>query len=472
MRHRSHAPHLRLPRRIYRGDVPEPEVDAATPADAPEPPVAAAHTPHRTRHIVAWTAVGVVLVVLTAGAVWLRSVPPPQPDAFYDPPSPLPDRPAGTVIRTEPLGQPVPGGGTGTKILYLTTDPTGARRASSAVVFVPPGPAPEGGRDVVAWSHPTTGIEPNCAPSLRSDVGATVPGLGGMLAAGTVVVATDYPGLGTPSPHWYLVGDAEARAVLDSVRAVRDLPTVDTTDRFVVWGHSQGGQSALFTGQVAPSYAPELELLGVVATAPAAELTRILERDLPTITGRVLGPEALVAWSEVYPGTELSSLVTGAAEDDVRAIAEGCIETTSQLAVLLPRVLLLGKDWLTFEQVDTEPWRRHIEENTPGAARIDVPILMTQGLDDTVVWADLNVDWARSACDRGESVEVITLPGVGHDGAGQASAPDVVPWITDRFAGDPAADGCDDLPDVPAPSGTPEADAEQRDPDNDLSTEE
>ena len=235
---------------------------------------------------------------------------------------------------------------------------------------------------------------------------------------------------------------------------------------------SVGGQSALFTGQVAPSYAPELELLGVVATAPAAELTRILERDLPTITGRVLGPEALVAWSEVYPGTELSSLVTGAAEDDVRAIAEGCIETTSQLAVLLPRVLLLGKDWLTFEQVDTEPWRRHIEENTPGAARIDVPILMTQGLDDTVVWADLNVDWARSACDRGESVEVITLPGVGHDGAGQASAPDVVPWITDRFAGDPAADGCDDLPDVPAPSGTPEADAEQRDPDNDLSTEE
>ena len=89
-----------------------------------------------------------------------------------------------------------------------------------------------------------------------------------------------------------------------------------------------------------------------------------------------------------------------------------------------------------------------------------------------MVWADLNVDWARSACDRGESVEVITLPGVGHDGAGQASALDVVPWIAARFHGDPATDGCDDLPDIPPPSGTPEADAEQRDTDNDLSTEE
>ena len=38
---------------------------------------------------------------------------------------------------------------------------------------------------------------------------------------GSVVAATDYPGLGTPGTHPYLVGDSEARAVIDFVRAAR-----------------------------------------------------------------------------------------------------------------------------------------------------------------------------------------------------------------------------------------------------------
>ena len=426
-------------------------------------------SPARRRTVALWAALVVVLAALAGGAAWLRSVPPPQPDAFYDPPSPLPDLPAGTVLRTRPFGQAVPSGGTATLVLYLTSDPTGTARAASAVVFIPPGPVPDGGRDVVAWSHPTTGIEPDCAPSLRSDVAATVPGLADLLAAGYVVVATDYPGLGTPAPHWYLVGDAEARAVLDSVRAARDLPTSGAGDRVVVWGFSQGGQSALFTGQLAPTHAPELDLLGVVATAPAADLTRILQRDLPTVPGRVLGAEALVAWDRVYPDTDLGEFFSPHEEQLVRDVASGCIETRSQLLVALPDTLRLGKDWVTFEEIDTDPWRRHIEQNTPGAAPIDVPILLTQGLDDTIVWADLNVDWARAACERGERVEVVTLPGVGHDGAGKASAPAAVPWIVDRFAGAAATDGCDDLPDIPPPSGTPAA--EEADPDNDLASD-
>jgi hypothetical protein len=36
--------------------------------------------------------------------------------------------------------------------------------------------------------------------------------------------ATDYPGLGTPGVHAYLMGESEGRAVLDSVRAARNLP--------------------------------------------------------------------------------------------------------------------------------------------------------------------------------------------------------------------------------------------------------
>ena len=91
-----------------------------------------------------------------------------------------------------------------------------------------------------------------------------------MLAHGYVVVATDYEGLGVPGVHPYLVGVSEAHAVLDSVRAARELPATQATSRFAVWGHSQGGHAALWTGQLQPSYAPDVTLAGVAALAPAS----------------------------------------------------------------------------------------------------------------------------------------------------------------------------------------------------------
>ena len=45
---------------------------------------------------------------------------------------------------------------------------------------------------------------------------------------------------------------------LDSVRAARALPRTGASNRFAVWGHSQGGQAALYTGEIDKSYAPEL----------------------------------------------------------------------------------------------------------------------------------------------------------------------------------------------------------------------
>ena len=44
----------------------------------------------------------------------------------------------------------------------------------------------------------------------------------------------------------------------------------------LVMGHSQGGQAALFGGELAGDYASELELEGVVAIAPVTDLVLLL----------------------------------------------------------------------------------------------------------------------------------------------------------------------------------------------------
>ena len=204
----------------------------------------------------------------------------------------------GTLIRQEPMSFR---GGSAYRVLYRSTGLHNEPIAVSGVVVVPPGAVPSGGRPIVAWAHPTSGIVSRCAPSLAIFVFQQIQGLREMVDRGYAVVATDYPGLGTPGPHPYLVGESEARAVLDLVRVARTMPEVGGSNSFAAWGHSQGGQAALFTGLIAESYAPELNLVGVAAAAPASDLTTLINDDLGTPGGKNIAAMTLWSWARAAP---------------------------------------------------------------------------------------------------------------------------------------------------------------------------
>ena len=179
---------------------------------------------------------------------------PPAPGAFYG----APDRALGgpgRLIRSDAM-KGSPPGSSAWRILYASTGLDGEPIEVSGVVIASDLPAPTGGRHVVAWAHPTTGVDDRCAPSAFPEFFETIPHLTALMALDYVVVATDYPGLGTAGPHPYLVGLSEGRAVLDAVRAARELPKSGAGKRFAVWGHSQGGHAALFAGQLARSTQP------------------------------------------------------------------------------------------------------------------------------------------------------------------------------------------------------------------------
>ena len=129
----------------------------------------------------------------------------------------------GTLVRQE-LIDGAPLGATAYRVLYRSTGLDNKPILVSGVVIVPPGDPPPGGRPIVAWAHPTSGVVPRCAPSLAIFLFEQIQGLRSFVRDGYVVAATDYPGLGTPGPHPYLVGTSEARAVIDSVRVAATLP--------------------------------------------------------------------------------------------------------------------------------------------------------------------------------------------------------------------------------------------------------
>jgi alpha-beta hydrolase superfamily lysophospholipase len=349
--------------------------------------------------------------------------------------------PPGTLIRREAMRHAADDA-SAYRILYRSTGLHGEPLAVSGVAVVPAGPAPAGGRPIIAWAHPTTGVVPRCAPSLAAFVFQQIQGLREMVERGFVVVATDYPGLGTPSPHPYLVGVSEARAVLDAVRSARELPGVGTGRRFAVWGHSQGGQASLYAGLVAKAYAPDLDLVGVAAAAPATDLAALMADDLNSNGGRNLTAMTLWSWARVFDAP-MDRVIYPAAIPVVNRLADECIESIYDLVVRQRTARPLARSFLSVTNpLDLDPWRSLAAENTPGTLPSHIPLFIAQGEADNLVRPDVTTDYETKLCNAGSKVRMVFLPNANHAFIARDAAAAAVDWISDRFAGAPAPSDC------------------------------
>ena len=161
-------------------------------------------------------------------------------------------------------------------IQYTTTFADGSPAVSVATVLAPVN-MPEGARPVITYEHGTAGAQLRCMQSLWPAPFSRIPAAEQAIAEGWVVVATDYAFDGLDGPHPYGIGEGETRSGLDAVRAAKKMPELKLDDRTVVWGHSQGGHSALWTAILGASYAPELKILGAAAIAPVTNFARTVE---------------------------------------------------------------------------------------------------------------------------------------------------------------------------------------------------
>jgi len=348
---------------------------------------------------------------------------------------------AGTLIRSEPMPF-APAGSQAYRVLYRSTGLHGEPIAVSGVIVIPPGPVPAGGRSIVAWAHPTTGVVPHCAPSLALFVFQQMAGLRQLVEQGVVVAATDYPGLGTAGPHPYLIGDSEARAVIDSVRVARTMPGAGGGSRFAVWGHSQGGQASLYAGLIAASYAPELKLVGVAAAAPATSLVTLMGDDFRTSGGKNLTAMTLWSWSRVF-GAPIEKVVLPEAMPTVDRLADECIESISDLIERRQTEKPLEQHFLSVSNIAiVEPWETLAARNSPGTLSPRIPLFLAQGTSDNLVRPDVTYDYMQRQCQAGGKVVMLWLPGVGHGLAGRDSADAAVAWMMDLFAGRPAPSDC------------------------------
>lgn len=256
------------------------------------------------------------------------------------------------------------------------------------------------------------------------------PTLENWLAAGYAVLRSDYQGLGTPGPHPYLIGKSEGRGVLDIVRAARQLDR-SLGDRFLIAGHSQGGQAALFAARDAAKWIGELELRGTATYAPASHL---LEQQgaiagltapsslsalavtilfgattaNPRVTAeRVLKPKPLA----LYPQLEQRCLPQLATGNRYGGIAPADLEQPGQPDSAFSRVLAKMNPAI---------------ETTP-------PILLLQGAADTTVFPFLTDELDGELRAAGDDVSYKVYPGVNHAEILGAAEVDALAWMQGRL---------------------------------------
>lgn len=389
---------------------------------------------------------GNALAVLLAVALVLTSFVirrgAPEPDEFYAAPADVPAEP-GRLVRAEPYTREIPAGASAWRILYTTTRDEGQPAVASGLVVVPT----EQARDripVIAWAHGTTGAAPGCAPTVIDpfEAGAFF-NIDRVLENGWAFVATDYVGLGTESPHPYLIGEGEGRSVLDSVRAARELTEVDLGEQTVVWGHSQGGHAALWTGMLAPSYAPELQIEGVAALAPASNLPGLID-NLGNVTGGELFASFVIdSYAAIYEDVTYDEYVRPGAEPIVREMSQRCLADIRSTLVSVGTIMALDRTiW------NGEPNRgtlaQRLEENTPSGP-IEAPLLIGQGGADQLVVPSAQDAFVEARCAAGQQVDYRVYEGRDHVPLVEPDSPaipELVEWTQARLQGEPAENTC------------------------------
>jgi len=334
-----------------------------------------------------------------------------------------------------------PEGAKAYRVVYHSTDGGGKAVDVTGVVIVPAARAPAGGRDIVAWAHGTSGIANACAPSTNSWLFGSIAGLGDLLKRGYIVAATDYQGLGGPGPHPYLVGPSAAHSVLDAVRAARAVPHASATNRFAVWGQSQGGHATLWTAQLAAGYAPELRLVGAAADAPPVDLAENLTGNKNAAVRALTTSFAGASWSAVY-GIPLSTIARPVGQDLIRRLAENCVtldgfKLRTKIGLMRLTYQLRGVD------LNASPrWAELMRANSVKPRKLGVPLLIAQGSADVIVSPDVTRRFVKQMCRANQPLRFVEIAGGDHVTIAQRTATTTIDWIRDRFAGKVAQNDC------------------------------
>ncbi len=359
----------------------------------------------------------------------------------------------GKLISATPI-RGAPEGATAWQIRYRSLDANDKPEEVTGVVIVPAGPAPAQGRDIVSWGRGTVGLAPVCAPSKTpAKMFENTPEIDDLLKHGWVIAASDFADPSSGRVHPYLVGLAEAHAMLDVVRAASQMPAAHVGKRYALWGESEGAHAALWSAKLAPDYLPEFGLVAAAAAAPPTDLVANFKMITSTGVRALITGYVTDSWSKIY-GIPLSTFSNGFGRFIIHQLAKDCTRFDMASAFTNTTLFILSR------QVPYnlgQPWEARLKENSVAPWHAAMPLFIAQGAKDDVVMPPLTRLFAQESCRLGDNVRFVWKPDSDHLSIAVATTDVTVDWLADRFAGKPAESDCAEIEKIGAgmPLGAP-----------------
>jgi pimeloyl-ACP methyl ester carboxylesterase len=387
----------------------------------------------------------------------------------------------GTIIKKEKISTTV-SGAQAWRIAYISSDLRDRPTIATGLLVAPIGAAPKGGRPVISWAHGTTGTAQNCGPSQVENpavplnqyfvVGGNswtdygIPALQEFIDQGYVVVASDYQGLGGGGVHHYAIAATQARDVIDAVRAAGDLREVGAGKKALIYGWSQGGGATIAAASSGDYIHRKgtafdgIEMVGFVAMAPPDASTTMPSGDINEATAETMLEDVSKNFSSnVFDFAHLTMNLwaTHAAFSDKLQMGDLFTDEGAKVVneVMSNKCMHVAADTLHYtfgddfaslmksDPTNAKAWADALIVGSGTKEKAIAPVIVYFGSKDVTVPPIMGKLYRERMCKMGANVARVQLPGEQtHFSTPGVAQPLYLPWIADRFAGKPVANGC------------------------------
>ncbi|WP_062992490.1 lipase family protein [Nocardia anaemiae] len=374
----------------------------------------------------------------------------PSSDPFLRPPKGFAARPAGTILRSRrvelALFGLVPQQVSAWQLLYRSCDMHGTPEAAVTTVLLPLDADPNEDRPLLAFQTAMDAVTERCSPSYALRRGShalgSVTQLEWMLVAnalrrGWAVSIADHEG-----PHGNFGAPREpGYRGLDGIRAaLRFAPLgLHSETRIAVWGYSGGGMASSWLVEMAPTYAPELDIVGAVLGAPVGDPGQVFTR---LNGGHYAGLPAMVVavLRRLYPA--LAAVFESECDAEGHRLIERAERSTPVVAVLglVNRDVGHHLSRPLAEVLAAPDVRAMLDDLRLGHSTPTCPLLVVQPVHDQIIHMD-GVDGQVERYRRGGAQVTYVRDRLSeHFSLLPLATPISLDWLSDRLAGKPVHD--------------------------------
>ena len=340
------------------------------------------------------------------------------------------------------------------QLLYRTTGQLGQPTVTVTTVLVPTS-APVLPR-IVGYLSFYDGLAPQCSPSYTLAGGDTGDAtyqqevdeeellISWYLAQGDIVTVPDFEGTGL---HW-MAGRESGYSTLDAIRATESFLRIGVDTKVGLSGYSGGSVAADWASELAPAYAPSVNLVGVAEGGIPANYVNHFAYINGTDEYSAAIPGELLGLSRAY-GVDLTKYLSPFGREVVADVGGGCIASKFGTYPGLTIASIMQPEYQDLSRV--APFARMLRDQTMGTAKSHprVPLYMAIGNvdgkgDGAMVAADVKA-LAKKYCGEGVPVNYQEFQGADHISAAALFEPQTGPLLQARFAGVPFVGNCSSL---------------------------